>query len=249
MGLEVFQSHLGYTFTNEALLRQALTHPSRTFEQKRSPLDDNQRLEFLGDAVLQLVVTEYLYQQHPEEPEGTLTARRARLVNRSQMHALADRLGLSQLIVLGRGEETNGGRTRPSNLADATEALLGAIYLDSGYASARDVIITHLLSQVEETPDAESSANPKGTLQEKLQISGQAPPLYISIGEEGPAHARRYSVKVEWQGHELGRGEGASKKEAEANAARVALQLCKEAIPPEWLVPAEPAQEPPSSTL
>jgi ribonuclease-3 len=233
MSLADFQSLLGHQFHHEALLQQALTHPSRGYELRHGPGLDNQRLEFLGDAVLQLIVTEHLYQQFPLAPEGDLTARRARLVNRSQMHALALRLGLPDLLVLGRGEETNGGRTRPSNLADAMEALIGAVYLDAGYASTREVITRHLLLTLDEPPDAEQISNPKGALQERLQISGEAPPVYLSLGEEGPAHARRYFVKVEWQGRELGRGEGNSKKEAEAHAARQALAaLVSESLSP-----------------
>jgi ribonuclease-3 len=217
------EQRLGYTFQNPDLLRQALTHPSYGHELRRRE-SDNQRLEFLGDAVLQLAITDALYTQFPHHAEGKLTPLRANLVNREQMQLLATSLQLGSLLILGKGEEQNGGRTRSSNLADAMESVFGAIYLDGGWVIARDLVQKLLQPYILELGNRSHSANPKGDLQEKLQAEGANPPEYTCVAESGPPHARRYEVKVEWQDRELGRGEGASKKEAETQAARTALE-------------------------
>lgn len=221
--LEPLQQRLGYTFRNPELLREALTHPSYGHENRRT-VADNQRLEFLGDAVLQLVVTQKLFQRLPNHPEGELTAMRARVVNRFQMQTLAEELKLGEELVLGWGEENNSGRTRGSNLSDAMEAVIGAIYIDGGWEVASAWTARLLEKTIENVVSRPESMNPKGDLQELLQVTGEAPPQYTCISEEGPPHARRFEVKVEWQGRELGRGQGQSKKEAEINAARAALE-------------------------
>jgi ribonuclease-3 len=225
MSLGDFQQRIGHSFVRPELLQQALTHASFGHE-KRQRLPDNQRLEFLGDAVLQLAVTEELYRRFPGLPEGRLTVLRATLVNRNHLQALARDLGLGEELVLGRGEETSRGRERGSILADAMEAVLGAIFADAGWETTR-LLILHLiepsLAQIPEEGDAQQ-ANPKGSLQEKLQAEGEQPPLYRCVGETGPPHARVYEVVVEWQERELGRGQGASKKEAETRAAEAALR-------------------------
>jgi ribonuclease-3 len=222
--LEEFQQRLGHSFSDEGLLRQALTHASFGHE-RRQKLPDNQRLEFLGDAVLQLAVTAELYRRFPELTEGRLTVLRARLVNRHHLQGLAQDLGLGEHLILGRGEENSQGRQRGSILADAMEAVIGAVYSEMGWEIARAIILrlmepslTAISNEAEGT-----EANPKGTLQEKLQAEGEHPPVYRCLSETGPAHARVYEVVVEWQGRELGRGEGASKKEAETRAAQAAL--------------------------
>jgi len=222
--LEEFQQRLGHTFADADLLRQALTHASFGHE-KRQRLPDNQRLEFLGDAVLQLAVTAELYRRFHELPEGRLTVLRARLVNRHHLQALAQELGLGDHLILGRGEEISQGRRRGSILADAMEAVLGAVYSEAGWEVSREIILRLMepsLAAIATEGDA-SEANPKGALQEKLQADGEHPPVYRCVSETGPAHARVYEVVVEWQGRELGRGEGASKKEAETHAAQAAL--------------------------
>src|SRR5277367_3464865 len=222
--LEEFQQRLGHSFADGDLLRQALTHASFGHE-KRQRLPDNQRLEFLGDAVLQLAVTAELYRRFPELPEGRLTVLRARLVNRHHLQSVAQELGLGDHLILGRGEENSQGRQRGSILADAMEAVLGAVYAEAGWDSAREIILRLMepsLAAISKESDA-LAANPKGNLQEKLQADGDHPPLYRCVSETGPAHARVYEVVVEWQGRELGRGQGASKKEAETRAAQAAL--------------------------
>ena len=222
--LEEFQQRLGHVFADGDLLRQALTHASFGHE-KRQRLPDNQRLEFLGDAVLQLAVTSELYRRFPELPEGQLTVLRARLVNRHHLQALAQTLGLGDHLILGRGEENSQGRQRGSILADAMEAVIGAVYAEVGWETAH-TILSRLLESSFAAISAEDdavAANPKGALQEKLQADGEHPPAYRCVSETGPAHARVYEVVVEWQGRELGRGQGASKKEAETRAAQAAL--------------------------
>ena len=223
--LEEFQKRLGHTFADAELLRQALTHASFGHE-KRQKLPDNQRLEFLGDAVLQLAVTAELYRRFPHMTEGQLTVLRARLVNRHHLQVLALDLGLGEHLILGRGEENSQGRQRGSILADATEAVLGAVFAEVGWDGARPLIL-RLLEPALAAIDPEgntAAANPKGALQEKLQADGDHPPIYRCVSETGPAHARVYEVVVEWQERELGRGQGASKKEAETRAAQVALE-------------------------
>jgi ribonuclease-3 len=222
--LDDFQQRLGHVFTDQNLLRQALTHASFGHE-KRQRTPDNQRLEFLGDAVLQLAVTEELYRRFPDLPEGRLTVLRARLVNRHHLQAVAQELGLGEHLILGRGEENSQGRQRGSILADAVEAVIGALFADAGWAVVRPTILRLLEpSFVAMTDETEAvKANPKGSLQEKLQAEGEHPPAYRCLSETGPAHARIYEVVVEWQGRELGRGQGNSKKEAETRAAEAAL--------------------------
>ncbi len=220
------QRRIGHTFADENLLRQALTHASFGHE-KRQRLPDNQRLEFLGDAVLQLAVTAELYRRFPELPEGRLTVLRARLVNKHHLHALAQELGLGEHLILGRGEENSQGRQRGSILADAMEAVLGAVFAEAGWDAVRAIILRLMeptLAAIGTENDA-IAANPKGALQEKLQAEGDAPPVYQCVSETGPAHARVYEVVVEWRGRELGRGQGASKKEAETRAAQAALEV------------------------
>jgi ribonuclease-3 len=220
--LDALQQRLGHVFANAELLQQALTHASFGHE-KRQHVPDNQRLEFLGDAVLQLVITEELYRRFPGLTEGRLTVMRAQLVNRHHLQAVALALGLGDHLILGRGEENSQGRQRGSILADAVEAVLGAVFAEAGWETARAIILRHFESSLA-GQNGEMNANPKGELQEKLQSRGDEPPLYRCITESGPAHARLYEVVVEWQGSELGRGQGASKKEAEIRAAESALR-------------------------
>jgi ribonuclease-3 len=223
--LDDFQRRLGHTFADGDLLRQALTHASFGHE-RRQRLPDNQRLEFLGDAVLQLAVTNELYRRFPAMTEGQLTKLRAQLVNKVHLQGVARELGLGDHLILGRGEENSQGRQRGSILADAMEAVIGAVFAEAGWEPARAIILRLLepsLAAISEEGDA-AVANPKGALQEKLQAEGDNPPAYRCVSETGPAHARVYEVVVEWQGRELGRGQGASKKEAETRAALSALE-------------------------
>ncbi len=213
---------IGYKFRNSLLLAEALTHPSISLERKNFPFD-NQRLEFLGDSVLQLVVTEHLYILFPDFSEGRLTKLRARIVSRTGLKSHATTIGLGNYLMMGRGEEASGGRNRPSTLADAFESLVGAIYLDGGFEKARDFILhqtetafTHLLQSPEEF-------NPKGKLQEILQAIAPTAPKYVLLNQQGPEHQKYFECSVIWEKYELARGSGNSKKMAEVAAATAAL--------------------------
>lgn len=220
--LDPFQERLNYRFNDISLLQLALTHPSVAHEQG-TVSQHNQRLEFLGDAVLQLVLTRSLYEKYPGFGEGPLTKARAQLVNRRSLAEHGRRLGIGDVLVLSRGEELNRGRERPSTLADSFEALLGAIFLDSGFDAAEKFILTQfrdLFSALEGIPNLE---NPKGELQEVLQAKSPEAPHYQLISVRGPDHERTFECAVLYRGEELGRGTGKSKKEAESLAALNAL--------------------------
>ena len=205
---------LGYKFRDEALLRRALTHPSAGKE-------DNQRLEFLGDAVLQYLMSDKLYRAYPNEREGALTHLRALLVCEAALSQIAAKLGIGEALAMDRGEELTGGRTKPSVLCDAMEAVLAAVYLDGGMEAARGVIERCW-------PDTEEVSRPlqdaKGALQELLQRNGGETPTYGITGQSGPPHAPVFEATVYRQGIEIARGEGHTKKQAEQAAALAALK-------------------------
>ncbi len=217
------ETTLQYTFQNPKLLDQALTHSSLGHEQKMR-LPHNERMEFLGDAVLALVIAEHLYQLHPDLPEGHLTKVRSHLVNRAALAEIAQSLDLGPHLRLGRAEATQGGRQRASNLANAMEAIIAAIFLDSGYNAARDLVLRLVgprLGKIAENPEPE---NAKGLLQEKLHAVGKQA-VYRLVSETGPAHRREFESAVEVDGQPMGTGTGATKKEAETRAAASALKL------------------------
>ncbi len=217
------EQRLNYKFRNALLLAEALTHPSIGHETQRRHFD-NQRLEFLGDAILQLIVTEHLFARFPGQSEGQLTKMRSRLVSREGLRRLAVSLGLGAYIMMGKGEEANGGRTRASALADAYEALLGALYLDSGLVTVRDFVVREMEPALEELGHEPIDVNPKGRLQETLQSISLRSPKYTVISQEGPDHLKEFATKVLWEGLELGSGRGNSKKMAEMAAAVDALE-------------------------
>ena len=214
---------LGYKFRNPLLLAEALTHPSLAYESQKAHFD-NQRLEFLGDAVLQLALTEHLFRSFPDVTEGRMTKLRAHLVSRNALAQFAVSLRLGTYILLGKGEEASGGRKRSSTLADAFEALLGAIYLDSGYSSARDLVVGLFEQEIGAISMSSEEGNPKGTLQELLQAIGSEAPSYRIVGESGPDHRKVFHAQVFWNGLLLAQGRGKSKKEAEVRAATEALR-------------------------
>jgi ribonuclease III len=218
------EERIGYKFRNSLLLAEALTHPSLAHETQRYHFD-NQRLEFLGDAVLQLVVTEYLYENFPSEAEGQLTKFRARLVSRQALKEHAVGLDLGRYLMMGRGEEASGGRERGSTLADAFEALIGAIYLDSDLATARKFILVQARADLERLVETPMDINPKGQLQELLQSISPRSPVYELISQSGPEHEKTFVVQAVWEGMVLGRGSGRSKKQAETAAALEAMEL------------------------
>jgi ribonuclease-3 len=224
---EQLQQQLSYTFHDVALLRLALTHPSVAHEQG-APVATNQRLEFLGDAVLQLVLTRELFQRFPELGEGPLTKARAKLVNRRTLAEQARKLNLGQNLIVSHGEEMHGGRDRTGALADTFEALLGAIFQDGGFEVAREFILRQFLSAFGELSEIPILENPKGELQELLQAVSPEAPRYHIISACGPDHDRTFECVVQHRGAELARGLGKSKKDAESAAAFAALKQLRD---------------------
>ena len=219
--MEALEEKLGYRFTNRAFLENALTHSSYANENKAKGLQSNERLEFLGDSVLGMVVADYLFRTHPDLPEGDLTRTRAALVCEGSLVEVAQCLELGAYLKLGKGEEAGGGRERPSIIADAVEAVLAAVYLDGGIGSARKLIQKFILDR-----EAEKSASRdyKTALQELVQRESGQVLGYQLIGAEGPDHAKIFSVEVDLNGIPIGQGRGRSTKEAEQNAARAAIE-------------------------
>jgi ribonuclease-3 len=214
---------LDYSFENQQLLTQAFRHPSYVYEKDDPGISDNQRLEFLGDAVINLAVSHLLMESFPEMKEGDLSKHRASLVSESGLHAIALELQLGDYLLLGKGEEQTNGRRKPSILTDALEALIGAIYLDGGFTDALRVIrgiFTPLLNRI----GLGGSVNDfKTELQEYSQEAFQSTPEYRLERETGPDHNKTFYMAVYLKGNVLGRGEGKSKKEAEQRAAKEAL--------------------------
>lgn len=217
------EERIGYKFRNSLLLAEALTHPSLAYETQK-PHFDNQRLEFLGDAVIQLILTEQLYSMFPAFSEGRLTKLRSRLVSRNALQEYANLFELGEYLMMGKGEEASGGRERASTLADAFEALAGAIYLDGGLEATQVFLFKFCRMAIEEIEDTPSEVNPKGQLQEILQAISSTSPRYRVLSQEGPDHCKTFESCVEWENFQLGLGSGSSKKEAEAAAAEDALE-------------------------
>jgi ribonuclease-3 len=214
------EKRLGYRFRRPELLDQALTHRSWAHEREAG-VDHYERLEFLGDAVLGLVAAEELFRGHPELPEGELSKRKGFLVSREVLARRGEELGLGDLLRLGVGEERSGGREKASLLADAVEAVLGAVYLDGGLDAARQAV-AGLFAEGLVRPGAGPS-DAKTRLQEAVQARGWPLPAYRLVDQAGPDHAKRFTVEVELRGAPAGRGHGRSKKSAEQEAAAVAL--------------------------
>ena len=225
--LAALQTRLGYLFRDEARLRLALTHPSIAHEQG-APVQHNQRLEFLGDAVLQLALTRELFEKFRDVNEGPLTKARAKLVNRRTLALHGRALGLGEHLILSRGEEISGGRERSSTLADAYEAVVGAIFMDGGYNVAREFILREFGAAFGSLDVIPILENPKGELQELLQARSPEAPQYHVVSTTGPDHDRVFECTVHHAGAELARGSGKSKKTAESEAALAALKKLRE---------------------
>jgi ribonuclease III len=209
------EAKLGHRFARPELLMQALLHRSHGLVAQQKREESNERLEFLGDAVLGLVVNDHLYRDNPATSEGDLTKMKSLLVCRERLAEVAGRLDLGAHIRMSRSEAATGGRGRASILADATEAVIGAVYLDGGLESARQVIRTWLLADSERVLLARGEENFKSRLQELIQARHKSPPRYRVVAIEGPDHARRFRVSVSFNGRLLGEGTGPSKKVAE----------------------------------
>ena len=230
--LAAFQKLLDYEFGHLALLELALTHPSLVREetaQTPPPPQHNQRLEYLGDAVIQLVLSRELYEKFPSAPEGLLTQARAEMVNRRTLAERGRGLGLGHYLRLSRGEETSGGRQRASTLADTFEAVMGALFLDGGYEPAKVCILRLFREAFGELLAIHNLDNPKGELQELLQAQSPEPPKYSLVAATGPDHDRVFECIVHHACVELGRGSGKSKKAAESQAAQDALNRLRPA--------------------
>ncbi len=220
---EFARTHLGGAFENLQLLITALTHRSYINEHKSSASEHNERLEFLGDAVLELVVTDYLYQNF-SEPEGVLTNWRSSLVRTESISAAAQRLGVEPLLRLSRGEKRSAGRARMQILANSFEAITGALYLECGYEACRVFITDNILSTFEKILETGSWMDPKSRLQEVIQAEGGATPVYRVLAEEGPDHEKTFTVGVYVDNKQLGQGNGPSKQTAQVAAAKNALE-------------------------
>lgn len=224
--MKELEENIGYAFKNAALFDEAMTHPSFAYG-KKGKFMDNQRLEYLGDAVFELVISEYLFGLFPKEDEGFLTKMRARIVSREGLAKFASEIGLQHYMKISKGEEASGGRTRASTLADGLESLIGAIFLDSGFEAAKAVIVRVCTKDVMAISKEPDETNPKGRLQEVLQAIENESPIYVIASESGPDHQKEFQVRVEWRGAILAEGRGSNKKEAEAAAARKALSTKK----------------------
>ena len=210
--MEALEEKLGYRFNQRALLENALTHSSYANENKARGCQSNERLEFLGDSVLGMVTADYLFRTHPDLPEGDLTRTRAALVCEGSLVEVAQQLNLGSYLKLGKGEDAGGGRERPSIVADAVEAVIAAVYLDGGIGSEEE---------------KSASRDYKTALQELVQRESGQVLGYQLIGAEGPDHAKIFSVEVDLNGTPIGKGKGRSKKEAEQNAAKAAIEKLK----------------------
>lgn len=208
---------------NAALLTTALTHRSALNERLTDSAESNERLEFLGDAVLELIITEDLYAQYPKEQEGMLTAYRSALVKTTSLAEVAETLQLGERLVMSRGEEASGGRTNPSLLANTVEALIGALYLDQGYTACQTFVRTHIWPKITDVVTKKLYKDAKSHLQEVVQAQGHASPEYIVIAEVGPDHNREFEVEVRIDGLSAGRGKGRSKQQGQTAAAQAAL--------------------------
>lgn len=231
---------LGYSFRNPELLERALTHSSAIPELRaargedianaESVVQDNERFEFLGDAVLDLLTSEYLLQTFPDWTEGQLSKSRSRLVNGHSLEIAARKLGLGEYLRLGRGEEKTGGREKPALLADAFEAVVAAVYLDGGLAAARELLYKTVLPLALEDGASMADSDRKSALQEYLQGRGELPAEYRLAGESGPDHRKRFLVEVWIKGERMASAEGSTKKEAEQKAARSTLQKIETSV-------------------
>ena len=220
--MEMLEEKLQYKFYDRGLLSEALNHSSYANEHRNAKVNSNERLEFLGDSVLGFVTAEFLFKTYGKLPEGDLTRIRAALVCEQSLYEVARSLELGQYLKLGKGEEAGGGRERQSILADATEAVFAAVYLDGGMERVRQLIYRVLLSKA---PTAEERRDYKTTLQEIVQRKSGQVLTYHMVGESGPDHNKTYTVEAKLNSNIIGRGSGKTKKEAEQNAAKEALVL------------------------
>jgi len=226
--MEILQEKLNYRFKNINLLKNALTHSSYANEVRSAGIS-NERLEFLGDSVLSIIVSEYIFSSHPDLPEGELTRMRAALVCEKSLCAFSRELGIGRCLFLGRGEDHNGGRERDSILADAFEAVLAAMYLDGGMEVAKRHVMRFVLKSENSKKD-DAFKDYKTVLQEIIQRNPEESVSYILTDEKGPDHDKEFTVEVRLNSNTIGVGKGKNKKKAEQMAAKQALELMGESI-------------------
>lgn len=220
---EMLKTEFAVVFQDEEILREAFTHSSYVNEHRHEKLKHNERLEFLGDAVLEIVISTFLFHHYKDWPEGRLTRLRAQIVCEPSLAAFAKECGFDQYIRMGKGEENMNGRQRPALLCDLFESFIGGVYLDQGLSAAKDFIHQVIIPKIKE--DAFSHATDyKTLLQEELQKNGDISIEYLVISEKGPSHAKEFAVEVRANGELIGQGTGSSKKVAEQDAARMALK-------------------------
>ncbi|HEY5649513.1 MAG TPA: ribonuclease III [Nitrospiria bacterium] len=228
------QTILGYSFKAPELLREALTHKSYLNELRGPDKDtfnrNNERLEFLGDAVLDLAISERLIDRHPEFAEGELSKRKARIVSEGALARVARKLEVGKFLLVGKGEERTAGRDKPSLLADAMEAVIAAVYLDGGYAAARDLIFRTFEDEILRTEKKDDEGDYKTDVQELCQREFDTLPVYRVVKETGPDHQKTFEVSLTVRKRVLGKGKGRSKKEAEQRAARETLEKIKKTL-------------------
>lgn len=223
--ISVLEQTIQVSFRDPMLLQQALVHSSYINENTSFELTSNERLEFLGDSILSAVVAEKLYRDYPDLPEGDMTKLRSALVRGETLARISQRLNLADYLYLGHGEEAGGGRARQSILADALEAVIGAVFLDQGFDACRSLILRLFEGEIEKAVDPGLNADFKSQLQELMQSRRSEVPEYRLVSAEGPDHARKFVVEVIIGGRVMGRGKGKSKREAEKEAARSALEV------------------------
>lgn len=221
--LKALQEILGVEFKDKSVLLTAVTHRSYLNEHRDATWDHNERLEFLGDAVLELVVTDFLFKKYPEKPEGELTAVRAALVNTVSLSNASEKLGVNQFLLMSKGEAKDEGRARQYILANVFESCIGAIYLDQGYERARDFIADRLFGNTEEIIQKRLWQDPKSRFQELAQEKASITPTYETLSQEGPDHDRVFTVGVFLRHEKVAEGKGRSKQEAEQQAAEAAV--------------------------
>lgn len=220
----VFEKNIGIIFKNKDLLKQAFTHRSYLNEHRDTELAHNERLEFLGDAVLELIVTEYLYAKYPDSTEGELTSYRSALVNAVTMSDAASKIGMNDFLLLSKGEAKDVGRARQIILANTIEALIGAIFLDQGYDTAKYFISKYIFNLIEKIIEEKTWLDAKSKFQEQAQDNEGITPAYKTLKEEGPDHDKKFTVGVYLGKSKVAEGEGKSKQEAEQMAADNALK-------------------------
>lgn len=217
------EKKIGYSFRRKHRLRMALTHRSYRFENSDAE-EDNQRLEFLGDAALGFLTAAYLYDTYPDLPEGELTKLRSRVTSSKPLAEMAEQCGLGEFLLLGKGEDRSGGSARPSNLTDAMESILGAAYLDGGVRGVHKIFKKLLVPCIQQLHPSHAADNPKGHLQEIAQARWKTTPRYRVVKEDGPSHGRVFTVEVSLWHEVYGVGKGSNKRSAQAEAARLALE-------------------------